>query len=128
MILMDTNSPKSILKEILGCEHDGTCNDNCTKGFRVAPEELAFYKKMSLPLPRMCPNCRHVRRVQRLNTFQLWYRKCQCAGPKSENSLYANAAEHFHKGEHCPNEFETSYAPDRPEIVYCEQCYQAEVA
>lgn len=27
----------------------------------------------------------------------------------------------------CPNEFQTSYAPDRPEIVYCEACYQAEV-
>ena len=119
---------ESILKEILGCEHDGTCNDNCTKGFRIAPEELAFYKKMSLPLPRRCPNCRHVRRVQQLNAFKLWHRKCTCAGSKSENSLYTNAVEHFHKGEHCPNEFETSYAPDRPEIVYCEQCYQAEVA
>ncbi len=28
----------------------------------------------------------------------------------------------------CPNEFETSYAPERPEIVYCEKCYQQEVA
>ncbi|MCX6720693.1 MAG: hypothetical protein NTW11_02725 [Candidatus Staskawiczbacteria bacterium] len=28
----------------------------------------------------------------------------------------------------CPNEFETSYAPDRPEIVYCESCYNGEVA
>src|SRR3989344_1857420 len=119
---------ESILKEIIGCEHDGTCNDNCTKGFRIAPEELAFYKKMSLPLPRRCPNCRHVRRVQQLNAFKLWRRKCTCAGSKSENSLYTNAVEHFHKGEHCPNEFETSYAPERPEIVYCEQCYQAEVA
>ena len=28
----------------------------------------------------------------------------------------------YEKG--CNNEFETSYAPDRPEIVYCERCYQ----
>ena len=27
----------------------------------------------------------------------------------------------------CPSEFETSYAPDRLEIVYCEKCYQQEV-
>lgn len=27
----------------------------------------------------------------------------------------------------CPNEFETTYTPDRPEIVYCEACYLAEV-
>jgi len=29
--------------------------------------------------------------------------------------------------EECPNEFETSYAPDRPEIIYCESCYNKEV-
>jgi hypothetical protein len=33
---------------------------------------------------------------------------------------------HSHEGK-CPVEFETSYAPDRKEIVYCEQCYNAEV-
>ncbi|HEY4527822.1 MAG TPA: hypothetical protein VJL09_02170 [Candidatus Paceibacterota bacterium] len=25
------------------------------------------------------------------------------------------------------NEFETTYAPERPEIIYCEQCYLREV-
>ena len=30
-------------------------------------------------------------------------------------------------GGKCTNEFETSYAPERPEIVYCESCYQKEV-
>ncbi len=35
---------------------------------------------------------------------------------------------HFHENtDSCPNEFQTAYAPDRTEIVYCEQCYQAEV-
>jgi len=29
--------------------------------------------------------------------------------------------------EGCDVEFETTYAPDRPEIVYCEKCYQKEV-
>jgi len=41
--------------------------------------------------------------------------------------LYSNTAAHFHDDSHCPNEFITSYAPDRPEIVYCEKCYQQEV-
>ena len=27
----------------------------------------------------------------------------------------------------CDNEFETSYAPERPEIIYCESCYNKEV-
>jgi hypothetical protein len=26
-----------------------------------------------------------------------------------------------------PYEFETSYAPDRPEVIYCERCYQNEI-
>jgi hypothetical protein len=34
--------------------------------------------------------------------------------------------DHNHKG-HCENKFETSYSPDKPEIVYCETCYQKEV-
>jgi hypothetical protein len=29
--------------------------------------------------------------------------------------------------EGCKNEFETSYAPEGSEIVYCERCYQQEV-
>jgi hypothetical protein len=27
----------------------------------------------------------------------------------------------------CNNTFETTYAPDRPEIVYCDGCYKSEV-
>jgi len=33
---------------------------------------------------------------------------------------------HVHEGV-CKNEFETAYAPDRPEIIYCESCYNKEV-
>jgi hypothetical protein len=40
---------------------------------------------------------------------------------------YANTIAHFHGNEPCPNEFETSYAPERQEIVYCENCYNAEI-
>jgi len=34
---------------------------------------------------------------------------------------------HNHNAGKCEIEFETSYAPERPEIVYCEKCYQQEV-
>ena len=44
-----------------------------------------------------------------------------------ERGLYKNFVDHSHGARHCPNEFETSYAPDRAEIVYCESCYQVEV-
>ena len=116
-----------ILKDIIGCEHKGDCNEKCTVAFRIIPQELQFYKRMNLPIPRLCPNCRHYERLKHRNPLRLWHRKCTCAGEKSENGVYANTIKHFHGLEHCPNEFETSYAPERQEIVYCEQCYQAEV-
>lgn len=34
---------------------------------------------------------------------------------------------HSHGDNNCEVEFETSYSPGRPEIVYCEKCYQQEV-
>jgi len=46
---------------------------------------------------------------------------------ESENGIYKNTVKHFHGDQPCPNEFETLYAPVRPETIYCEQCYQREV-
>jgi hypothetical protein len=125
-----------IIGKIIQCQHakikeDGTlettCNEQCTTAFKIIEPELAFYKRMNLPLPRLCPNCRHYQRLKQRNPLKLWHRKCQCNGDKSENGVYQNTIEHFHGKEPCPNEFETSYAPERKEIVYCEQCYLQEV-
>jgi len=96
-----------ILKEIISCPHKGECLHQCTTAFRITEEELKFYKTHNLPLPRFCPNCRHYKRLEYRNPWKLWHRKCM--------------------KEECYNEFETSYAPERPEIVYCEKCYQQEV-
>jgi len=117
----------SVLGAVIGCAHEGKCSEQCTAAFKIITQELQFYRKMNLPLPRLCPNCRHYQRLKQRNPLKLWHRKCTCVGSKSENGLYQNTASHFHGTDHCPNEFETSYAPERPEIVYCEQCYQAEV-
>lgn len=114
--------------DIIPCSHGGKCQDRCTIGFKVIQAEKDFYEKMGLPVPALCPNCRHYERLAQRNPLKLWHRKCQCAGEKSENSVYQNTIKHSHGAEHCSEEFETSYAPDRPEIIYCESCYQAEVA
>lgn len=106
---------ESIIGKVIECAHKGTCNEQCTTAFKVVQGELEFYKKMGFPVPRLCPNCRHYDRLKQKNPFKLWHRQCMCD---------KNHPQHSGK---CPNEFETSYAPDRPEIVYCEQCYQAEV-
>lgn len=102
--------------EIIECLHEGECQDNCTLGFKIIQAERDFYEKMELPIPRLCPNCRHKERLKQRNPLKLWHRQCMC----DKN--------HPHHNGKCSNEFETSYAPDRPEIVYCESCYNAEVA
>ena len=117
----------SILKETVGCVHQGTCGEQCTTAFKIILQELEFYRKMVLPLPRLCPNCRHYKRLKQRNPLKLWHCKCQCAGSSDDRKIYQNIAPHFHGSDHCPNEFETSYAPGRPEVVYCEQCYRSEV-
>ena len=97
----------TIINKVIECAHKGTCNEQCTEAFKIIRDELKFYQRMNLPLPRLCPNCRHYNRLKQRNPLKLWHRKCM--------------------KENCPNEFETSYAPDRPEIVYCEKCYNQEV-
>ena len=119
---------EDILAQTIGCAHAGGCKHGCTTAFRIIPRELEFYKRMNLPIPRLCPNCRYYGRLNKLNPLKLWHRKCQCAGGESQNGVYKNLAKHhLHNEEVCPNEFETSHAPDRPEMVYCEKCYQQEV-
>ena len=119
----------SITGEILECAHrNQNCSHQCATAFKIIPQELVFYKRFDIPLPNLCPNCRYSERISQRASVQLHHRQCQCAGAKSENGVYSNVAQHHHKEDHCPNEFETSYAPNRPEIVYCEQCYQQETA
>ncbi len=101
---------EEILNEILICK-------DCKKNFRITKSELDFYKRMNLPLPHKDFECRHQDRMSKRNPRQLWHRSCMC---KLKN--------HQHADTKCPNEFETSYSPDRKEMVYCEKCYQQEVS
>ncbi|MFA6524311.1 MAG: hypothetical protein WC264_02990 [Candidatus Paceibacterota bacterium] len=96
-----------ILNEALQCLHNRECNHQCTKAFRLTQDEFSFYKEHNIPIPNKCYNCRYYGRFQKILPLKLWYRKCMKEG--------------------CNNEFETSYDPERPEIVYCERCYQQEV-
>ena len=118
---------ESILDETISCPNNGDEKIQCTKAYRIIKAELEFLKNNNIALPRYCPNCRHYQRLKQRNPFHLWQGKCQCAGLISQNKKYKNTIEHIHGNASCPNEFETSYAPNRPEIVYCEKCYQQEV-
>ncbi|MDO8571889.1 MAG: hypothetical protein Q7R79_04385 [bacterium] len=87
----------------------------CTKAFRITPNERAMYERFDIPLPRRCPNTRFYDKFQMRNPVKFWTRQCMCIQA------------HSHHQDSCPNEFETTYAPERSEKVYCEQCYQTEI-
>lgn len=88
----------SITEEILECQI-------CGHNFRIIPQELTFYHNQGLPLPRNCFNCRYLSRINIRNPRCLWDRKCLS----------------------CSRPVRTSYAPERPERVFCEECYLKEV-
>ena len=116
----------AILKEIIEC---GNKDCHGTGAFRLIPREFKFYQKQNIPIPRLCPECRHQKRIKQRNPWKLWQRQCQCVGHQSDNKVYQNATEHpHHKDKPCPNKFQTTYASDRKEIVYCEQCYNKEIS
>ena len=122
----------SILKEVIGCvsqetEEGRLAYPECATAFRLIPLELDLYRELKLPIPQKCFPCRRRDRFSVRNPRKLWGRHCQCQGALSILGNYTNASEHFHGDKPCPNEFKTSYAPERPEIVYCERCYQNEV-
>ncbi|MDO8659671.1 MAG: hypothetical protein Q7K54_03655 [Candidatus Parcubacteria bacterium] len=107
---------EDILKEILACKHKGNCNHRCSTVFRLTNYELTFYKKNKIPIPIVCPNCRYYERFVCIPELRLYKRDCMC-----------DKTGHFHGEEKCIIEFETPYSPERPEIIYCEKCYQQEV-
>ena len=105
------NVDKKILDEILVCEE-------CNKNFKIVEAELSFYKRMHLPIPHKDFECRHENRMKKRNGMKLWQRSCMCEQKNHHN----------HAGGKCEEKFETTYGPERPEIIYCEKCYQQEVA
>jgi hypothetical protein len=72
--------------------------------FKITASEVEFHKKYGIPLPLNSP-------AERMQTFidanprTLWKRQCA----------------------KCNKEMETVYSPERPEKVFCEKCYLAEV-
>lgn len=91
------NAGEDLAQRTLSCVISG-------KQYRLAKEELRFYKQQNLPLPRKCPAQRHAERVAKRNPRRLWERCCAKTG----------------------QQIMTAYPPDRPEKVYSEKAYQEE--
>ena len=88
------DTPDDVTNEICACK-------KCGKNYKIIPQELALHRQIQTPLPRLCADCRHRSRLQKRNPLMLWERTCM----------------------HCQKPIHTTYAPDRPEIVFCESCY-----
>lgn len=88
----------SIVGEVLACL-------DCDRNYKITNQELLFYRKMNLPIPRKCFYCRHQDRITRRGPYKFWDRNCA----------------------KCEKGITTNYSPERSEIVYCEKCYQQEV-
>ncbi len=89
---------ESICNKILTCEETG-------KPYKVIFQEYKFYKENNIPIPNCAFEARHKARLARRNPRKLWDRECM----------------------KCGRSIRTSFAPDQPERVYCEECYLREV-
>ncbi|MBU0529123.1 hypothetical protein KKF86_05120, partial [bacterium] len=83
-----------ILNEILVCKE-------CGKNYKVIKQELNLYKHIDLPPSSLCSDCRYLELLSWKNPRKLHNRKCN----------------------KCGIDMESTYAPNRPEKVYCEECY-----
>lgn len=90
------NVADDICDKTLSCEVTG-------KNYKIIPQELAFYRKMGLPLPHHSPEQRHLARLKLQNPRILFDRLCT----------------------HCGTHIQTTFTPNSSEKVVCEKCYLA---
>jgi len=93
----------SILNEVIECEEKD--NPESVGVFRITQNELNFYRKMDLPLPRVCFNIRYLRRMDKRPKLKLFERSCS----------------------KCDVKVNTVYTVDYAPLLYCDKCYKQEV-
>lgn len=69
--------------------------------FKITQQELQFYRQLNLPIPHLHPDERHNRRMT-LRPSRIFYDR-QC--------------------DKCAKDIRTTFSPEQPETVYCEECY-----
>jgi len=88
---------------------------SCNKNYKIIDQEKKYYQENNIFTPNKCPDCRHLERIKFRDSRSLWRRQCMCTQP-----------DHGHSGR-CLKEFETTYSPERKELIYCEDCYNKEI-
>lgn len=74
---------------------------DCKASFVVSDKEKVLYAEKGVSTPLMCPDCRHQRRLLFRNEQHLYRRPCN----------------------KCNKQFVSIYAPDKPYVVYCPDCF-----
>ena len=88
-----------ILKKVIVCGESG-------RPFRLTPFELTFYRSRRLPLPRIHPDLRLKKLLEQRTPLRLWDDHCK----------------------KCQKAMKSGFDPAKNYNVYCEECYQQEVA
>ncbi len=88
----------SLLDTAIRCARSG-------KLFKITKAELSFYRENQIPPPLFHPEERQKLRLMARNPRHLWDRACAS----------------------CSRKIISTYAPQRPERVLCERCYENEI-
>ncbi|MBU1935108.1 hypothetical protein KKF04_03560 [Patescibacteria group bacterium] len=88
------DTPDDILNWAIKCEKSGRL-------YKIIPKELQFYRNNNIPIPHLHSDERHYLRRELRNKNRLYNRNCQKCG---ENLV-------------------STYSENRPEKIYCEECY-----
>ena len=73
----------------------------CQRDFILEVDDFSFYKKMDVPVPNICPDCRFKMRAVWRNEHTLYNRTCGL----------------------CNRSIISMYNPKSPYIVYCNECW-----
>ena len=98
-----------VLNKIL--ENFKPCQRNCQqcgKVFDIFQEDIEFYRKLMVPAPTLCPDCRMQRRLgYRINFLPIFYKK-SCSAPGHNHKIIS------------------FYSENNPIKVYCDDYYYSD--
>ena len=102
--------PANKLPENIGDIPDDILNwaiecDVTNRPFRITAQELDFYRKNSIPIPKIHPDQRHIDRLAKTDPRKIYHRIC----------------------DNCSVDIQSCYSEEKQKTVYCEICYNSEI-
>jgi len=103
----------------------------CARNYEITEEDFAFYKKVDVPEPKLCPDCREQRRRTFRNDRYFYNRKCDFCGkqmislydPEHTDNIYCNTCWWSDKWD--PLQYGREYDFSRPFFEQFRQLWEA---